>query len=193
MTDLPMTVPEPVQDKTSRVKSVVSIEAYMEIKEQLSLSNVRMQELLASNTSMQSQISQLQNMVQSLVQENSNLKTQPTQQPAVNNGTSAAATSPAKSPEEPVTLRGSKVHGARHFSMYETREGLRTQQADQAASRGIQTSEEVFKRTNLITRRIQEVFRNVQDRKHDQIESCALRIVEAVQSVVAIVPQVTGV
>ena len=47
----------------------VSVEAYMGIKEQLSVSNARMQQLLASNTSMQTQIGQLQNMVQSLVQE----------------------------------------------------------------------------------------------------------------------------
>ena len=40
--------------------SSVSVEAYMSIKEQLSLSNSRMQELLTSNTNMQSQISILQ-------------------------------------------------------------------------------------------------------------------------------------
>lgn len=176
MTDPPIAVPETVNDKPSPAKNVVSMEAYMEIKEQLSLSNTRMQELLASNTTMQSQISQLQNMVQSLVQENSNLKTQPQ-----NNG---PVSPPAKTAEEPVTLRGSKVHGARHFSMYETREGLRTQEPK------IQTSDEVIRRTNWITKRIQEVFQNVQSRKHDQIESCALRIVEAVQSVVAIIPEV---
>ena len=49
-------------------KSGVSVEAYFGIKEQLSLSNVRMQELLASNTNMQTQIAQLQNMVRMVLQ-----------------------------------------------------------------------------------------------------------------------------
>ena len=41
----------------------------MGIKEQLRVSNPRMQQLLASHMSMQTQIGQLQNMVQFLVQE----------------------------------------------------------------------------------------------------------------------------
>jgi len=52
----------------------VTVEAYRDITEQLSLSNRRMQELLVSNAGMQSQIGQLQSMVQSLVQENKTLK-----------------------------------------------------------------------------------------------------------------------
>lgn len=52
----------------------VTVEAYRDITEQLALSNRRMQELLVSNAGMQSQIGQLQSMVQSLVQENKTLK-----------------------------------------------------------------------------------------------------------------------
>jgi hypothetical protein len=189
-------------------KSGVSVEAYIGIKEQLSLSNVRMQELLASNTNMQTQIAQLQNMVQTLVQENNQLKTQPVPvvagaaQPVALNG---PATSSSKSLEEPVTLRGSKIHAARHYSMYEPREGPRSPQrstptnspaaaaasATSATSLPVPTtSDEVVRRTNIITKRIQEVFHNVQNRRHDQVEPCAQRIVEAVQSMATIVPQV---
>nr|CAG4640063.1 EOG090X0784 [Daphnia pulex] len=188
-------------------KSGVSVEAYIGIKEQLSLSNVRMQELLASNTNMQTQIAQLQNMVQTLVQENNQLKTQPVPvvagaaQPVALNG---PATSSSKSLEEPVTLRGSKIHAARHYSMYEPREGPRSPQrstptnspaaaaasATSATSLPVPTtSDEVVRRTNIITKRIQEVFHNVQNRRHDQVEPCAQRIVEAVQSMATIVPQ----
>lgn len=190
-------------------KSGVSVEAYFGIKEQLSLSNVRMQELLASNTNMQTQIAQLQNMVQTLVQENNQLKTQPV--PLIGGASPVAlngpATSSSKSLEEPVTLRGSKIHAARHYSMYEPREGPRSPQrstptnntagssaaAASASATSLPaptTSDEVVRRTNIITRRIQEVFRNVQERRHDQVEPCAQRIVEAVQSMATIIPQV---
>ena len=40
----------------SEPTSTVSVEAYLDIKEQLSLSNSRMQQLLRSNTTMQGQI-----------------------------------------------------------------------------------------------------------------------------------------
>jgi len=188
-------------------KNGVSVEAYIGIKEQLSLSNVRMQELLASNTNMQTQIAQLQNMVQTLVQENNQLKTQPV--PVIGGAAPVAlngpATSSSKSLEEPVTLRGSKIHAARHYSMYEPREGPRSPQrstptnstaassasATSATSLPVPTiSDEVVRRTNIITKRIQEVFHNVQNRRHDQVEPCAQRIVEAVQSMATIVPQV---
>lgn len=181
--------------------SGVSVEAYIGIKEQLSLSNVRMQELLASNTNMQTQIAQLQNMVQTLVQENNQLKTQPvsatSEAPVALNGPS---TSSSKSLEESVTLRGSKIHAARHYSMYEPREGPRSPQRPAATNSTAAsttaspppptTADEVVRRTNIITRRIQEVFRNVQERRQDQIEPCAQRIVEAVQTMATIIPQV---
>lgn len=185
----------------SQQKSGVSVEAYIGIKEQLSLSNVRMQELLASNTNMQTQIAQLQNMVQTLVQENNQLKTQPVTQIGTTPITLNGPATSSKSLEEqftPVTLRGSKIHAARHYSMYEPREGPRSPQrappADSAAvsSPLPSTSDEVVRRTNIITRRIQEVFRNVQDRRQDQIEPCAQRIVEAVQSMATIIPQVSN-
>lgn len=188
------------QQDLNQQKSGVSVEAYIGIKEQLSLSNVRMQELLASNTNMQTQIAQLQNMVQTLVQENNQLKTQPV--PAIGGTTVALngpATSSSKSLEEPITLRGSKIHAARHYSMYEPREGPRSPQRSTptnstAASTTASpppptTADEVVRRTNIITRRIQEVFRNVQERRQDQIEPCAQRIVEAVQTMTTIVPQ----
>lgn len=181
--------------EVSQRKSGVSVEAYIGIKEQLSLSNVRMQELLASNTNMQTQIAQLQNMVQTLVQENNQLKTQPTPPLATSPSTLNGPTTSSKSLEEPVTFRGSKIHAARH-SMYEPREGPRSPQRVNPANNTPvtplpTTSDEVVRRTNIITRRIQDVFRNVQERRQDQIEPCALRIVEAVQSMVTIVPQVS--
>ena len=180
----------------SKQKSGVSVEAYIGIKEQLSLSNVRMQELLASNTNMQTQITQLQNMVQTLVQENNQLKTQPVPPTGPSAITLNGPATSSKSLEEPVTLRGSKIHAARHYSMYEPREGPRSPQraptnnSPTVSSPLPSTSDEVIRRTNIITRRIQEVFRNVQDRRQDQIEPCAQRIVEAVQSMATIIPQV---
>lgn len=184
-------------------KSGVSVEAYFGIKEQLSLSNMRMQELLASNTNMQSQIAQLQHMVQTLVQENNQLKTQPVPQNEVASAT-VATNGPvvaSKSLEGSVTRRGSKIHAARHYSMYEPREGPRSPQHTRetptsptenlaAISPLSSTADEVIRRTNIITKRIQEVFRNVQERRQDQVEPCAQRIVEAVQSMAIIIPQV---
>nr|CAG4649372.1 EOG090X0784 [Scapholeberis mucronata] len=180
-------------------KSGVSVEAYIDIKEQLALSNSRMQALLASNTNMQTQIAQLQNMVQTLVQENNQLKTQPIPVAAA-----AAVTAPvnalngptmsSKSLEETVsvTMRGSKIPAARH-SMYEPREGPRSPQRSTPTTATPaalpKTSDEVIRRTNIITRRIQDVFRNVQERRQDQIEPCARLIVEAVQSMATIIPQ----
>lgn len=177
-------------------KSGVSVEAYIGIKEQLSLSNMRMQELLASNTNMQTQIAQLQNMVQTLVQENNQLKTQPSPPVASAAITLNGPTTSSKSLEEPVTLRGSKIHTARHYSMYEPREGPRSPQRTNPTNNTPvtplpSTADEVIRRTNIITRRIQEVFRNVQERRQDQIEPCAQRIVEAVQSMATIIPQVS--
>lgn len=179
-------------------KSGVSVEAYIDIKEQLTLSNSRMQALLTSNTNMQSQIEQLQNMVQTLVQENNQLKTQPIPTVAPPASALNGPTMSSKSLEEPVrvTMRGSKIPAARH-SMYEPREGPRSPQrptpptvtapGSVALSK---TSDEVIRRTNIITRRIQDVFRNVQERRQDQIEPCAQLIVEAVQSMATIIPQV---
>ena len=41
---------------------------------------------------------------------------------------------------------------------------------------------QVIRHTNVITKRIQEVFRTVQERRQEQLEPCADRIQEAVQS-----------
>lgn len=55
----------------------------------------------------------------------------------------------------------------------------------------VQLTEEVIRRTNGITRRIQEVFRAVQERRlQDQVEPAANRTLEAVESVVAVIPLV---
>ncbi len=40
----------------------------------------------------------------------------------------------------------------------------------------------MIRHTNVITKRIQEVFRTVQERRQEQLEPCADRIQEAVQS-----------
>lgn len=278
--------------------AVPSVEAYRDIKEQLALSNRRMQELLASNAGMQSQIGQLQSMVQSLVQENQQLRTTTTAQQQQNspvslppvrfpfqcpfffivfidlllpclsidgikgkidcvivvmplvyslnfnvddmllaisfpqtagsqstpstptgnvNSNVANGPTPPKvqqtSQEEPasaasgsgpggVILRGSKIAAARHFSMYEPREGgprsnaAAVQQQQQPQQRPVVNkalAEEVIRRTNLITRRIQEVFRAVQERRlQDQVEPAGGRTLESVLSVVALVQPVNS-
>ena len=105
-----------------------------------------------------------------------------------------AATSSSKSLEDAVTLRNSsgsvnKIH-ARHFSMYEPREGPKSPPPPPAASSVAPSTslpDEVIRRTNVITRRIQEVFRNVQDKRYDQMEPCSQRIVEAVQSMATVI------
>ena len=164
----------------------------MDIKEQLSLSNTRMQELLASNNNMQSQIGVLQEMVQTLVQENHHLKGQPLPLPAVNGPTTGS-----KNVEDSVPMRNKNLNAARHVSMYEPREGPRPLKAPVTASKSVSPSksstfmsEEVIRRTNIITKRIQDVFRTVQERRYDQVEPCAERIVEAVQLMATVCQQV---
>jgi len=176
--------------------SSVSVEAYMSIKEQLSLSNSRMQELLTSNTNMQSQISILQDMVQKLVHENQNLKAKPVTPPppAVANALGAASTTSTTSTSvnDPVTMR-SKGHVTRHCSMYEPREGPRRSKTPVTGTKSASSStfmaDEVSRRSNIITKRIQDVFRAVQERRLELVEPSAERIVEAVQSMAAVCQQ----
>lgn len=54
------------------------------------------------------------------------------------------------------------------------------------------TSEQVIRLTNMITKRIQEVFRTVQDQHQNQVEPYAKRIVDAVQSLTLIFDEVIG-
>lgn len=185
---------------TTGPSSAVSVEAYKDIKDQLSLSNRRMQELLASNTNMQQQIGQLNALVQSLVQENQNLKTAgPASESPKANGPlmPAKPTAVEDPPTPPVILRGSKIAATRHFSMYEPREGYPSSRGSPAGAvvraqvpPAKPSSEEVIRRTNLITRCIQDVFRNVQERRLDQLEPSAQKVVEVVQAMGLIVPPV---
>ena len=102
-----------------------------------------------------------------------------------------AATSSSKSLEDAVTLRNSsgsvnKIQ-TRHFSMYEPREGPKSPPPPAAVVPSTSLPDEVIRRTNVITRRIQEVFRNVQDKRYEQMEPCSQRIVEAVQSMATVI------
>ena len=58
-------------------------------------------------------------------------------------------------------------------------------------SRSTVLSEDVIRHTNVVTKRIQEVFRTVQDRRQDQLEPCAERIQEAVRAMADMFAQVT--
>ena len=208
-----------VHSDYSEPLSTVSVEAYMDIKEQLSLSNSRMQQLLKSNNTMQDQIGVLQNMVQTLVQENNNLKTA-TGPPSSLNGpvsTPSAVTSPNRNAKDVgvpsstsehsslITMRN-KNAATRPYSMYEPREGPRSQRTQPTSvagntsstyngpglpSRSTVLSEDVIRHTNVVTKRIQEVFRTVQDRRQDQLEPCAERIQEAVRAMADMFAQVT--
>ena len=155
-------------------------------------------------------------MVQTLVQENKNLKAKPVTPPPP---TPTLSPTPATPPTPPtpttltngpsvpsrtsssdvgVTMR-SKNHVARHCSMYEPREGppsprggaktpvVATKSASAASTF---VAEEVHRRTNLITKRIQDVFRAVQERRVELAEPNAERIVDAVQSMAAVCLQV---
>jgi len=107
-----------------------------------------------------------------------------------------ASTSSSKSLEDAVTLRNSSGSvnkaQARHFSMYEPREGPKSPPPSAVSSpvappTPISLPDEVIRLTNVITRRIQEVFRNVQDKRYDQLEPCSQRIVDAVQSMASVI------
>ena len=110
-----------------------------------------------------------------------------------------ASTSSSKSLEDAVTMRnssGSVNKTARHFSMYEPREGPKSppplppptaSSPPVSPPTPISLADEVIRRTNVITRRIQEVFRNVQDKRYDQVEPCSQRIVDAVQSMASVI------
>ncbi|XP_014674693.1 PREDICTED: ARF GTPase-activating protein GIT2-like isoform X1 [Priapulus caudatus] len=214
----------------------VTLEEFLELKKALASSDEKVKQLELSNTDMKQEVALLQNMVQSLMRENSRLRTQEQHHQmelaSLQNGGEmpappgeASAPLPAlppagsKSPRSamrPVSMfepreqrlhpkaskeadakKGAEYHGSvRHRS---PRAESRLQHGGRASTVSLRegspgpptqlpTQEHVVRKTEAITKKIQELLVYAQEEKHANFVPCSEKIIHAVENMAAIFP-----
>ncbi|XP_035662638.1 ARF GTPase-activating protein GIT2-like isoform X2 [Branchiostoma floridae] len=224
----------------------ITLEEYLQVKKALAASDARVQQLIQVKQQQQQEISLLQSMVQKLMQENANLRTQVA-------SAQAAANKQEGNAENNNNSGSSRSGRDRPISMFETRaapkelsawkemdklpstedlvagmpssiqrdigvagagpqDDSKDKQASDAASDydnnpqdeqerqqevnttgaepvSLPSQDDVVRKTEQITKNIQELLRSAQESKHDSFIACSEKILTAVREMAALFPE----
>ncbi|XP_078582988.1 ARF GTPase-activating protein GIT2-like isoform X2 [Branchiostoma floridae x Branchiostoma japonicum] len=225
----------------------ITLEEYLQVKKALAASDARVQQLIQVKQQQQQEISLLQSMVQKLMQENANLRTQVA-------SAQAAANKQEGNTENNNNSGSSRSGRDRPISMFETRaapkelsawkemdklpstedlvagmpssiqrdigvagagpqDDSKDKQASDAASDydnnpqdeqerqqevntttgaepvSLPSQDDVVRKTEQITKNIQELLRSAQESKHDSFIACSEKILTAVREMAALFPE----
>lgn len=182
---------------------------YYALKQQLESSEQRVQALIDSNDDMRQEISRLSSMVNKLVNENHVLRSSSVENeyatptslglnkpaPPVRSSTTsvtsivdqrrlpAVSGGPASLPTYVTSSSSSRLNSSFPSSGYMGGGG------DEEANKYLPSQEEVVRRTEAITRCIQELLVSAKDEKFDAFIPCSERIVRAVTDMVSLFPE----
>ncbi|XP_068223787.1 ARF GTPase-activating protein GIT2 isoform X2 [Palaemon carinicauda] len=192
-----------------QMESEISLETYLQMKEKLETSEAKIQELQCNNAEMRHKLNELSSTVKSLQQENISLR-------SMYNSGSSGLGPPTHSTPPPSLLSSamsqslyngdvdpqvnmrttctSRVPSQRPFSMFEARQGPPnasgpSHHMDQARTSSYQMATVVVRKTEVITKRIQELLISAQEGRQDSFVPCAEQIHSAVLDMDAIFPK----
>ncbi|XP_035662639.1 ARF GTPase-activating protein GIT2-like isoform X3 [Branchiostoma floridae] len=199
----------------------ITLEEYLQVKKALAASDARVQQLIQVKQQQQQEISLLQSMVQKLMQENANLRTQVA-------SAQAAANKQEGNAENNNNSGSSRSGRDRPISMFETRAAPKELSAwkemdklpstedlvagmpssiqrdigvagagpqdDKVNTTGAEpvslpSQDDVVRKTEQITKNIQELLRSAQESKHDSFIACSEKILTAVREMAALFPE----
>ena len=186
----------PAKSQTSSINKHSS--EYFALKQQLESSEQRVQALIDSNEDMRSEISRLSTMVNKLVNENHSLREIPVENeyatpnltkpvPPVRNITTTVTSFLAE--KEPTSLPINATFSPRRFEEETKSLPVVNNYYNPTSNSCLPSQEEVVRRTEAITRCIQELLVSAKDEKFDAFIPCSERIVRAVTDMVSLFPE----
>ncbi|CAH1250036.1 ARF GTPase-activating protein GIT2-like isoform X3 [Branchiostoma lanceolatum] len=198
----------------------ITLEEYLQVKKALAASDARVQQLVQLKQQQQQEISLLQSMVQKLMQENANLRTQvASAQVAANkqegnaeNNNSASSRSGRDRPISMFEPRAApkELSAWKEMGKLPSTEDLVAgmpssiqrdmgvagagAQDDKVNTTGAEpgslpSQDDVVRKTEQITKNIQELLRSAQESKHDSFIACSEKILTAVKEMAALFPE----